>query len=123
MLCFFFKQKTAYEMRISDWSSDVCSSDLQQLLHAGAPCGMDDVRLDHQIVVEEVRGPSVVREDAADPGGGDEDGLRPRLGDPSFGLGLAPQIDDVARRRQKFAAGRGGAADKSRSEEHQSETQ
>src|SRR3546814_6314611 len=26
--CFFFKQKTAYEMRISDWSSDVCSSDL-----------------------------------------------------------------------------------------------
>src|SRR3546814_10655367 len=31
LLCcgiFFFKQKTAYEMRISDWSSDVCSSDL-----------------------------------------------------------------------------------------------
>src|SRR3546814_2512554 len=29
-LCFFFKQKTAYEMRISDWSSDVCSSDLHR---------------------------------------------------------------------------------------------
>src|SRR3546814_2781386 len=28
MHVFFFKQKTAYEMRISDWSSDVCSSDL-----------------------------------------------------------------------------------------------
>src|SRR3546814_3209025 len=28
---FFFKQKTAYEVRISDWSSDVCSSDLQGL--------------------------------------------------------------------------------------------
>src|SRR3546814_5622628 len=28
---FFFKQKTAYEMRISDWSSDVCSSDLLEL--------------------------------------------------------------------------------------------
>src|SRR3546814_4411316 len=28
---FFFKQKTAYEMRISDWSSDVCSSDLGAL--------------------------------------------------------------------------------------------
>src|SRR3546814_8332652 len=27
-MCVFFKQKTAYEMRISDWSSDVCSSDL-----------------------------------------------------------------------------------------------
>src|SRR3546814_230411 len=30
MFFFFFKQKTAYEMRISDWSSDVCSSDLEQ---------------------------------------------------------------------------------------------
>src|SRR3546814_10121644 len=29
VLFFFFKQKTAYELRISDWSSDVCSSDLQ----------------------------------------------------------------------------------------------
>src|SRR3546814_6869426 len=29
MFCFFVKQKTAYEMRISDWSSDVCSSDLR----------------------------------------------------------------------------------------------
>src|SRR3546814_10138885 len=36
MICFmfFFKQKTAYEMRISDWSSDVCSSDLQRALAA-----------------------------------------------------------------------------------------
>src|SRR3546814_8912903 len=30
---FFFKQKTAYEMRISDWSSDVCSSDLHETLY------------------------------------------------------------------------------------------
>src|SRR3546814_8644830 len=41
---FFFKQKTAYEMRISDWSSDVCSSDLG---HTGSvdghvPCGSAD---------------------------------------------------------------------------------
>src|SRR3546814_2694156 len=36
-LCFFFfKQKTAYEMRISDWSSDVCSSDLFRRLQRGA---------------------------------------------------------------------------------------
>src|SRR3546814_9713253 len=34
VLFFFFKQKTAYEMRISDWSSDVCSSDLT-LIAAG----------------------------------------------------------------------------------------
>src|SRR3546814_8779070 len=32
---FFFKQKTAYEMRISDWSSDVCSSDLAALARTG----------------------------------------------------------------------------------------
>src|SRR3546814_5709787 len=34
---FFFKQKTAYEMRISDWSSDVCSSDLPALERAAFP--------------------------------------------------------------------------------------
>src|SRR3546814_8259560 len=34
---FFFKQKTAYEMRISDWSSDVCSSDLAEALDLAPP--------------------------------------------------------------------------------------
>src|SRR3546814_17620394 len=34
---FFFKQKTAYEMRISDWSSDVCSSDLHRARARAAP--------------------------------------------------------------------------------------
>src|SRR3546814_9186917 len=34
MVFFFFKQKTAYEMRISDWSSDVCSSDLNPNLRS-----------------------------------------------------------------------------------------
>src|SRR3546814_2114713 len=40
VLVFLFKQKTAYEMRISDWSSDVCSSDLEagaQQTESGAP--------------------------------------------------------------------------------------
>src|SRR3546814_6280863 len=43
---FFFKQKTAYEMRISDWSSDVCSSDL--LLRGGdvATVAIEDVERD-----------------------------------------------------------------------------
>src|SRR3546814_9731559 len=39
---FFFKQKTAYEMRISDWSSDVCSSDL---LDAIDRCGRDEIEV------------------------------------------------------------------------------
>src|SRR3546814_20061435 len=41
---FFFKQKTAYEMRISDWSSDVCSSDLR---HAEAQHQAGDEEQDH----------------------------------------------------------------------------
>src|SRR3546814_20629765 len=43
---FFFKQKPAYEMRISDWSSDVCSSDLagRQPLQAAAHAGRDQRR-------------------------------------------------------------------------------
>src|SRR3546814_9258785 len=44
---FFFKQKTAYEMRISDWSSDVCSSDLN-LIAASFPTA-------HEIVDKTVR--------------------------------------------------------------------
>src|SRR3546814_8576192 len=39
---FFFKQKTAYEMRISDWSSDVCSSDLSPHRYAPATTGFGD---------------------------------------------------------------------------------
>src|SRR3546814_3855624 len=35
---FFFKQKTAYEMRISDWSSDVCSSDLVNRISVCRKC-------------------------------------------------------------------------------------
>src|SRR3546814_5319395 len=50
----FFKQKTAYEMRISDWSSDVCSSDLAEALHVFQDLahlvgvGGDVARLVHQ---------------------------------------------------------------------------
>src|SRR3546814_10295462 len=50
MFCFFFfKQKTAYEMRISDWSSDVCSSDLRLLEQdATALKGFDVTKLSAQ---------------------------------------------------------------------------
>src|SRR3546814_3090537 len=43
MVFFFFKQKTAYEMRISDWSSDVCSSDLIQITLARPGLAIEDV--------------------------------------------------------------------------------
>src|SRR3546814_18697455 len=45
MFFFFFKQKTAYEMRISDWSSDVCSSDLWLAVHDIAEEGGEAGRL------------------------------------------------------------------------------
>src|SRR3546814_10386365 len=50
---FFFKQKSAYEMRISDWSSDVCSSDL----------------LSNVERVEVLKGPASVLFGQGDPGG------------------------------------------------------
>src|SRR3546814_4655863 len=51
MMRFFFKQKTAYEMRISDWSSDVCSSDLMSTgLGQGLPA-MEIARPLHQTLL------------------------------------------------------------------------
>src|SRR3546814_3052874 len=41
---FFFKQKTAYDMRISDWSSDVCSSDLQINLFSAFYCSREAIK-------------------------------------------------------------------------------
>src|SRR3546814_5596170 len=52
-LCFFFfKQKTAYEMRISDWSSDVCSSDLRH-----------PARIHRDNLAVEVREPALIPRD------------------------------------------------------------
>src|SRR3546814_1276759 len=45
---FFVKQKTAYEMRISDWSSDVCSSDLHDLARHGPVDVGEGDELEHQ---------------------------------------------------------------------------
>src|SRR3546814_3652703 len=69
---FFIKQKTAYEMRISDWSSDVCSSDLQgcvqdrqgQVCRAGRDRGGDGTQHRHRT---DVRGRC--RAQSADPAG------------------------------------------------------
>src|SRR3546814_1517581 len=45
---FFFKQKTAYEMRISDWSSDVCSSDLLAIWMGGVTTELYRVLRSHE---------------------------------------------------------------------------
>src|SRR3546814_19276221 len=61
---FFFKQKTAYEMRISDWSSDVCSSDL---LAEQAARGMGVLMITHDLM-EAVRLADRILVMAAAPG-------------------------------------------------------
>src|SRR3546814_7188040 len=52
----FFMQKTAYEMRISDWSSDVCSSDLMKLGRQGAVTAEQARTLAIQALAEVAKG-------------------------------------------------------------------
>src|SRR3546814_5932398 len=59
LVFFFFKQKTAYEMRISDWSSDVCSSDLDRdnpvilFIHGGSASPLMPTTWEFQRPLEE----------------------------------------------------------------------
>src|SRR3546814_1082431 len=50
--CLFFRQKTAYEMRISDWSSDVCSSDLNPANRSGLVFVSLDNDVAHVVLAE-----------------------------------------------------------------------
>src|SRR3546814_5334707 len=80
LLFFFFKQKTAYDLRISDWSSDVCSSDLPgfpQLLRATRP-----FRIDFTPAVGQAQQPALIARRGARiarPIGIDQRYLRPCL--------------------------------------------
>src|SRR3546814_5826686 len=60
---FFFKQKTAYEMRISDWSSDVCSSDLRFLDQGGDPVKRQPLNGERGEVQDQDRAVAVVAQD------------------------------------------------------------
>src|SRR3546814_14825447 len=75
MYFFFFKQKTAYEMRISDWSSDVCSSDL----------------LDQDMLAREV-----VEQAALGDAGGVGDRLDRGAADPGLGHDPGRAVDKAA---------------------------
>src|SRR3546814_2118491 len=57
VFCLFFKQKTAYDMRISDWSSDVCSSDL-----------LDHIGKIDSLILDKARGEEAIREKPPGPG-------------------------------------------------------
>src|SRR3546814_1704626 len=77
---FFFKQKTAYEMRISDWSSDVCSSDLNGRDSFGASGGralsFEDVPSELLAGVDVYKNPSAMM---IEGGGGGLVNLRTRM--------------------------------------------
>src|SRR3546814_1748170 len=81
---FFFKQKTAYEMRISDWSSDVCSSDLQMIDDIGgrARSGIDHAHLDRERQPPPVRSGHAI---AVAIGGGDDNFVPAARQADSFG--------------------------------------
>src|SRR3546814_13911836 len=83
VLFLFFKQKTAYEMRISDWSSDVCSSDLRQ--QPARFLGEEAVLLDSHI--------GAVLQDL------DDRGIGRRAADPQFFQPLDEARLRTARRR------------------------
>src|SRR3546814_8147335 len=88
---FFFKQKTAYEMRISDWSSDVCSSDL---------CADDDGLTDDEIDADDAE------RDDKDA----EEGHHPRHGPPAVaGAHYRHQdLEDIADRAEPTIGNRPG---------------
>src|SRR3546814_2194152 len=73
---FFCKQKTAYEMRISDWSSDVCSSDLERRSVAGHR----RVRCGDQVVFDDESADPAVAEDVGDLVGGEHEVDRHEIG-------------------------------------------
>src|SRR3546814_1936009 len=112
---FFFKQKTAYEMRISDWSSDVCSSDLAldghgERLAAGVLAGREAALRMRAVVGRNLRG---VRR----PGGGRRGHQLDRL---PLAQRRAVEPDRRGPGHRQLVQPRGRGA---RSEEHTSELQ
>src|SRR3546814_8286005 len=120
---FFFKQKTAYEMRISDWSSDVCSSDLRRL-----GSGRNREIVGRHLAARHQRNPlwgrqgqadradraADRRQEAPDPRGCPR---RKRRGSAHHTRAQEPQ------RRSRCAEGKPVPADRPRSEEQTSELQ
>src|SRR3546814_5107077 len=110
LFLFFFKQKTAYEMRISDWSSDVCSSDLHHTPESPASPGCEALLTPESTPAE------------SPPGGARR---HCSAGAPatrrSPGPHAAPSWPEHRSRRPRCVEG--SASRRSRSEEHTSELQ
>src|SRR3546814_10030130 len=120
VLFFFFKQKTAYELRISDWSSDVCSSDLPPAGLLGGPADLPATARRHsRLVLDLLHEPAPA-----------ELGLRVRISrrDDDWpvdagGLGSIQGAQEAADQRRQRPDARLRRLDVLRSEEHTSELQ
>src|SRR3546814_6809002 len=94
-MLFFFKQKTAYDMRISDWSSDVCSSDL--FSHTDGETAMNNHRSNYQDNSEEtVMSEEVEFLDDELEGEPEERAFRSR----AFNLNMRHRIEDRLEQRR-----------------------
>src|SRR3546814_7005249 len=107
MLFFFFKQKTAYEMRISDWSSDVCSSDLgagQETQGIGAAGRLGDAEgLQAQLTLGDARQIALLLRLASVPQQGAH-GVHLRVAGGAVAAGLLDLLQNGADRGQRQAA-------------------
>src|SRR3546814_20434371 len=92
-LFFFFKQKTAYEMRISDWSSDVCSSDLTD----DTPAPVDSTAASHGDHDGDGTATQDLNSSGGDDAAGDGDGAPPPAGKPVT-LAMSPALRSEVRR-------------------------
>src|SRR3546814_1499364 len=92
-VCFFFKQRTAYEMRISDWSSDVCSSDLKGGFNDDHPLSSGIMR---KVLSRRALYVAVLLHDIAKGRGGDHSVIGAEIAlDLCPRLGLSPAETDV----------------------------
>ena len=95
---------------------DAARSQEHQFFHPGAVGTMDDIRFDHHVVVDEVRGVGRVGENAADLRRRQEHGIGPDLFHPSLDLGLASQVDGGAAHGHDLAVLGGQPPNQSRSD-------
>src|SRR3546814_4990597 len=117
--CFFCKRKTAYEMRMSDWTSDVCSSDLLLLRPAAGARDAGDRDRDVGVAVRQ-------RARGHRPSGGERylaEGFEDFAAHFELGLLGVGRIGDKATREHVAASRNVGERGADRSEEHKSELQ
>src|SRR3546814_2243996 len=98
---FFFKQKTAYEMRISDWSSDVCSSDLNV---AGATVVNRTVMQEARPVQHSVT--QVSRQQYANLHPNRQPAIRPATAQAAHASAPGPRIEPRSQRSEEHRVGK-----------------